>query len=79
MNTEIQTLLDRPTISVDEAARVLGLGRNSAYEAVRRGEIATKRIGGRIFVLTAPLRRMLDGEAAETPAPLPPPPAHIAA
>ena len=40
------------TQSVDDAARLLGIGRNQAYEAVRRGEIPAIRIGKRWLVLT---------------------------
>jgi excisionase family DNA binding protein len=51
---------DEPrTLTVDEAARELGIGRNQAYEAARRGEIPTIRIGKRWLVLREPLKRML--------------------
>jgi excisionase family DNA binding protein len=40
----------RLTYTVEEVARLLGISRNSAYEAVRRGEIPTIRIGRRILV-----------------------------
>lgn len=46
-------------MSVDEAARMLGISRNSAYDAVHAGEIPSIRIGRRIVVPRAPLRRML--------------------
>lgn len=52
------------TYTVPEAARKLGIGRNSAYEAVRSGEIPSIRIGGRILVPRLALDRMLAGEAA---------------
>jgi excisionase family DNA binding protein len=35
----------RSTYDVDEAARILGIGRSAAYEAVRRGEIPSIRLG----------------------------------
>ena len=41
------------------AGRALGLSRNPTYEAVKRNEIPNMKIGGRIVVPTAPLRRML--------------------
>ena len=47
----------RLTLTVEEAAALLGISRNSAYEAVRRGEIPSVRIGGRIVI---PRRRFLD-------------------
>lgn len=52
-------LLSDPTISVPEAGRLLGVGRNCAYEAARRGEIPTIRIGRMLRVPKAALRRML--------------------
>jgi excisionase family DNA binding protein len=63
MNEEILKLLREPTISVDNAARVLKIGRNAAYEAVRRGEIESIPIGKRRIVPTAPLRKKLGIEA----------------
>lgn len=51
-----------PTLSVEEAARILGLGRASGYEAVRRGDIPSIRIGRRLLVPTAALRRLLHVE-----------------
>jgi excisionase family DNA binding protein len=63
MNEEILNLLREPTISVDNAARVLKIGRNAAYEAVRRGEIESIPIGKRRIVPTAPLRKKLGIEA----------------
>jgi excisionase family DNA binding protein len=59
MNDEAMKLLARPTITVDQAAQVLGVSRISAYAAIRRGEIASISIGKRLTVPTAPLRRQL--------------------
>jgi excisionase family DNA binding protein len=52
---------ERQTMSIEEAARLLGIGRNNAYVAARKGDIPTIRIGKRILVLKEPLRRMLEG------------------
>lgn len=41
---------DRLTLTVEEAATVLGISRAFVYEAVRRGEIPSIRIGCRILV-----------------------------
>lgn len=49
----------KPTLTVEEAAHYLCLGRASAYEAVRRGEIPAIRIGRRWIVPTAALRALL--------------------
>jgi excisionase family DNA binding protein len=51
------------TQTIDEAAKELGIGRNQAYAAARRGDIPTIRIGKRILVLKEPLKRMLQGAA----------------
>ncbi len=49
------------TISVPEAGRrYFNLSKNPSYEAARRGEIPTIRIGGRLFVPVAALERMLE-------------------
>ena len=52
------------TQTIDEAARELGIGRNQAYAAARRGDIPTIRIGKRILVLREPFKKMLAGEPA---------------
>ena len=38
------------TITVEEAAALLGLGRSAAYEAVRRGDLPSRRLGRRIVI-----------------------------
>ena len=43
-------LADEATITVEQTARLLGLGRTAAYEAARRGEFPTRRLGRRIIV-----------------------------
>lgn len=53
----------RATLTVYEAALQLGVGRNAAYDAVKRGEIPSIRIGRRLLVPVAALERMLAGEA----------------
>ena len=51
---------DRLTYSVEEAAELLGISRNSAYEAVRKGELPTVRLGRRILIPRSRLEAMLD-------------------
>jgi hypothetical protein len=58
-----KALFNNLTVPVEMAGRALGLGRNSAYIAVRSGEIPSIKIGGKISVPTAPIRRMLGLEA----------------
>ena len=47
------------TMTIPEAARLLGISRSAAYRAVARGEIPTIRIGRRLLVPTAKLYRLL--------------------
>ena len=52
---------ERQTISVEEAARILGIGRSTAFEAVRRGDIPHLRISPRRIVIPIrALERLLD-------------------
>jgi len=46
----LPSLDGRAMITVEEAARVLGIGRSAAYEAVRRGELPSRHLGRRLFV-----------------------------
>jgi len=50
---------DAWTMTVPEAGRRLGLGRDAAYAAAKRGEIPTLRLGRRLVVPVAQLRTML--------------------
>ena len=50
---------ERVTFTVDEAAARLGIGRNAAYEAIKRRELPALRIGRRIVVPRAALERFL--------------------
>jgi excisionase family DNA binding protein len=49
----------RLTVTVSEAAEMLGISRALAYEAVRRGDIPHIRIGRRVVVPTVALTRLL--------------------
>jgi len=51
--------MNRRTLSVEQAASVLGVSRSAAYRAVHAGEIPTIRIGRRVLVLGDVLERML--------------------
>ncbi|MBM3531159.1 MAG: helix-turn-helix domain-containing protein [Alphaproteobacteria bacterium] len=52
-------VLDKPTCTVEEFRKLMGLSKNPAYDAIKRGDIPSIRLGGRIVVPTAPLRRLL--------------------
>jgi len=48
------------TMGVPAAGKkYFGLGRNASYEAAKRGEIPTIRIGSRIFAVVAKLEAMV--------------------
>jgi len=48
------------TLSVPEAGKWLGIGRNAAYEAARQGIIPTIRIGRLLRVPVVALQRKLE-------------------
>jgi len=53
-------------LTVEEAGRLLGIGRGLAYEAARRGDIPTLRIGRRLVVPRAALDRILNDPGTTT-------------
>ncbi len=58
---------DTRVYTVDEAAEMLGLGRQQAYQAVRENVIPHIRIGRRIIIPKVAFDRWLDQEAAAAP------------
>lgn len=52
----------RAVFTVREVAKILGVGRNTLYEALRRGELPALRIGRRVLIPAAWLERILSGE-----------------
>lgn len=57
------------TITIPEAAQELGISRNGAYEAAKRGEIPIVRIGRRLLVPRDAIDQMLRRALANRPAP----------
>jgi len=57
----ITELEGRATITVAEAATLIGIGRTAAYEAARRGELPTRRLGRRLVVPVPWLLEWLEG------------------
>jgi excisionase family DNA binding protein len=53
---------ERRVVTLNEAAEMLRISRGSAYEAAKRKEIPTIRIGRRLLVPAAALERMLAGD-----------------
>lgn len=60
----IRDLSSLATVSVEQAARVIGISRTAAYAAVKRGEIPVCRFGKRYRVLAQPLLEMLVGTSS---------------
>ena len=46
----LDALQGRATITIEQTAKLLGLGRTAAYDAARRGELPTRRLGRRLLV-----------------------------
>jgi excisionase family DNA binding protein len=52
---------DQPlTLTVEQTAKLLGIGRSTAYELVRTGDIPSLRLGRRIVVPAARLAALLE-------------------
>jgi excisionase family DNA binding protein len=56
--------LEGRVVTLNEAASILRISRGSAYEAAKRKEIPTIRIGRRLLVPVAALEKLLAGNAA---------------
>jgi len=54
---------ERLTYTVDQAGRLLGISRNSAYQRVADGQIPTIRMGRRLLVPKTALDRLLETAA----------------
>jgi excisionase family DNA binding protein len=50
---------ERLTLTVDEVARLLGISRSGAYDAVARGEIPSLNIGRRVLVPREPFLELV--------------------
>ena len=62
----IRPLENRPSplplvLSVPQAASMLGISKDLAYDLIARGELPALRFGRRVVVPTKPLLRLLNG------------------
>lgn len=65
---EVEALLAKATITAPELAKVMGIGKRQAYEAIARNDIPHIQLGRRILVSTRVVRRLLDtGSVTEAP------------
>jgi len=54
----------RLTLTADEVAEILGIGRSAVYESIRRGDLPALRFGRRVVVPRAALLRLLGEDDA---------------
>jgi len=47
-------------IPIPKAAKMLGISRSAAYRCVAAGDLRTRHFGGRVYVVTAKLRELLE-------------------
>jgi excisionase family DNA binding protein len=45
------------------AARTIGVARSSLYNLMKAGQIQSRRVGGRVFITKAELRRFCEGDS----------------
>lgn len=50
---------DKLTLSIEEAAKVLGIGRNLCYDRVKTGELPCIKIGRRLLIPKKALEKLL--------------------
>lgn len=48
-------------LSVNDACRVLGLGRSKIYDLIAKGRLETLKIDKRTLIKTASIRALVDG------------------
>lgn len=53
------------TLTVEQTAPIVGLGRTAAYEAVKRGDLPSRRVNGRVLI---PVPALLVWLGVEAPA-----------
>ena len=54
--------MDPLAISINETAKVLGLGRTSVYAMIGEGRLETFKLGRRTLVKTASIRRLVEAQ-----------------
>jgi excisionase family DNA binding protein len=57
-------MIERRTLTVEEAGRQLGICRNMAYQLAKDGQLPTIRLGRRLLVPKAALDRLLENPAS---------------
>ena len=62
---------ERQTLTVEEAAAILGISHRHGYEMVRRGELPALRLGQRWVIVRARLEEMLARGSNDAPPQVP--------
>ena len=52
--------VQRRTVTIQEAAKILGIGRDQAYNAARLGQLPVIKIGKRLLLSLPALNKMLE-------------------
>ncbi|WP_327139027.1 helix-turn-helix domain-containing protein [Nocardia sp. NBC_01327] len=55
----LRHLLVEPTVSIPDAARLLGIGRSTVYAAAKSGELPAIRVGRRVRIPSRWIRQAL--------------------
>lgn len=55
--------MDIIAVSINDAARALGLGRTSIYSLINDGKLEARKLGRRTLVTTQSIRALIDGAA----------------
>ncbi|MBI2836076.1 MAG: helix-turn-helix domain-containing protein [Chloroflexi bacterium] len=53
--------MEKLTLSIAEAAKCLGISKNSCYQAARRGELPVIKLGSRLLVSKRRLESLVNG------------------
>ncbi|MHB1854360.1 MAG: helix-turn-helix domain-containing protein [Acidimicrobiales bacterium] len=65
MRITLADLENRATITIEEAGRLIGIRRSTAYNAASRGELPTRRVGRRLLVPVPAFLAWLGDTSAE--------------
>jgi len=60
----LESNMDKLTLSVQEAAQALGIHKNTLQKLINQGSIRVVRLGRRVLIPTAELRRLLGEDPA---------------
>ncbi|WP_433622265.1 helix-turn-helix domain-containing protein [Nocardia sp. CA-120079] len=56
----LHRLLSEPTVSVPDAARLLGVGKSTVYAAAKSGDVPAVRVGNRVRIPSRWVRQVLE-------------------